>query len=151
MKDISHPKRRGQCSEAAVLFEFTRNGITVLEPFGDNERYDFVVELGGRFFRVQVKTGRLTNGRVQFETRSSGTLTRRVKKEGYDGQIDIFAVYSPDLEQAYVIPIDDAPSTSMGLRVENANKKSPNINWADDFRLSDWIEQHQFAEPQLSD
>ena len=135
-----HPKQRSQCSEAAILFEFTRRGVTVLEPFGDNERYDFVVEICGRFYRVQVKTGRLNNGRVQFETRSSGTLTRKVKKEGYDGQIDIFAVYSPDLEQSYIVPIDEAPRTSMGLRVEQAQKDSPNINWADDFSMAAWID-----------
>ncbi|KAB1193058.1 hypothetical protein GJR96_06215 [Haloferax sp. MBLA0076] len=140
MEGVTHPKQRGQCSEAAVLFEFVRTGVTVLEPFGDNERYDFVIQLCGEFYRVQVKTGRLTDGRVQFETRSSGTLTRRVKKEGYDGQIDIFAVYSPDLEQSYIVPIDEAPNTSMGLRVEAARKSSPNINWAEDFLLADWID-----------
>ncbi|WP_416840109.1 group I intron-associated PD-(D/E)XK endonuclease [Haloferax sp. DFSO52] len=140
MEKAAHPKQRGQCSEAAILFEFVRNGVTVLEPFGDNERYDFVVELGSEFYRAQVKTGRLTDGRVQFETRSSGTLTRKIKKEGYDGQIDVFAVYAPDLEQSYIVPIDEAPRTSMGLRVEQARKKSPNINWADDFSLTAWID-----------
>ncbi|POG55287.1 group I intron-associated PD-(D/E)XK endonuclease [Haloferax marisrubri] len=139
MDEISHPKQRGQCSEAAILFEFTRRGVTVLEPFGDNERYDFVVEIAGTFYRVQVKTGRLTNGRVQFETRSSGTLTRRVKKEGYDGQIDIFAVYAPEIEESYIVPINEAPKTSMGLRVEQARKKSPNVNWADEFELDSWV------------
>ncbi|MFC7202928.1 group I intron-associated PD-(D/E)XK endonuclease [Haloferax namakaokahaiae] len=139
MNDIHHPKQRGQCSEAAILFEFTRHGVTVLQPFGDNERYDFVVELAGEFVRVQVKTGRMENGRVQFETRSSGTLTRTVSKEGYDGQIDVFAVYAPELQESYIIPIEDAPNTSMGLRVETARKNSPNINWADEFLLRDWV------------
>lgn len=61
MEKTAHPKQRGQCSEAAILFEFTRRGVTVLEPFGDNERYDFVVEISRELYRVQVKTGRLTN------------------------------------------------------------------------------------------
>ncbi|QIB75964.1 hypothetical protein G3I44_17775 [Halogeometricum borinquense] len=64
-------------------------------------------------------------------------------KEGYDGEIDVFAVYSPAVEQSYAVPIHNAPNTSMGLRVEPASKQSPNINWADDFLLTDWIEDTQ--------
>jgi len=134
-----HPKERGQQSEAAIIFEFVRRGLTVLEPFGDNERYDVVVEESGSFHRIQIKTGRLENGRIQFETRSSGTLTRKVEKERYDGDVDAFAVYSPDLEQGFVVPITEAPETTMGLRVEESKKSSPKINWAEDYRLRDWV------------
>ena len=140
MTETSHPKELGQRSEAAVLYDFVQRGLTVLEPFGDNERYDFAVEEGGEFYRVQVKTGRLENGRVQFETRSSGTLTRAVEKEGYEGQIDVFAIHSPDLERTYVVPIDDAPKTTMGLRIAEAKKASPNINWAEEYECSKWID-----------
>ncbi|HKJ59717.1 MAG TPA: group I intron-associated PD-(D/E)XK endonuclease, partial [Halobacteriales archaeon] len=91
MSGEMHPKEQGQLSEAAVIFEFVRRGLTVLEPFGDNERYDIVVEEQGEFYRIQVKTGRMVNGRIQFETRSSGTLTRKIRKEGYEGVIDVFA------------------------------------------------------------
>lgn len=134
-----HPKEQGQRSEAAIIFEFVRRGLTVLEPFGDNERYDVVVEEAGEFYRVQIKTGRLENGRIQFETRSSGTLTRTVKKEGYDGEIDVFAVYSPETEDTFVVPIADAPKTTMGLRVEDSEKPSPNINWAENYTLKRWV------------
>ncbi|WP_435361500.1 group I intron-associated PD-(D/E)XK endonuclease [Haloarchaeobius sp. DFWS5] len=134
-----HPKEQGQRSEAAVLFEFTKRGLTVLTPFGDNERYDLVVEEQARFYRIQVKTGRLENGRVQFETRSSGTLTRKIAKEGYTGQVDFFAVYSPDTEEVYVVPISEAPKTTMGLRIEDAKKRSPNINWAADYTVCNWL------------
>jgi hypothetical protein len=135
-----HPKQRGQQSEAAVLFEFVSRGLSVLQPFGDNERYDLVVEISGTFYRVQVKTGRLENGRVQFETRSSGTLTNKISKRGYDGEIDVFAVYSPERRETFVVPIEDAPETSMGLRVSAAQKQSPNINWAADYSVERWLE-----------
>lgn len=54
---------------------------------------------------------------MQFETRSSGTHTQTVRKAGYDGQIDVFVVYAPDLDGTYVVPVTDAPETSMALRV----------------------------------
>lgn len=135
-----HPKARGELSEAAVRHDFVKKGLTVLEPFGDNDRYDIVVEEDGTFYRVQIKTGRFEDGRIQFETRSTGTLTRKVEKEGYAGEIDAFAVYSPELEEVYIVPVEDAPTTSMGLRVEEANKSSPNINWASEYTLASWIE-----------
>ena len=82
----------------------------------------------------------MENGCVQFETRSSGTLTRRIDKQGYEGAIDVFAVYSPDLERTYVVPISDAPKTSMGLRVDAAKKRSKRINWAGDYAIENWLE-----------
>jgi hypothetical protein len=138
-----HPKEKGQRSEAAIVFEFVRRGLTVLEPFGDNERYDVVIEESGSFYRVQIKTGRLENGRIQFETRSSGTLTRKIKKEGYEGEIDVFAVYSPEIEEAFIVPVSKAPKTTMGLRVEESEKSLPNINWAEDYTLEKWAKSLQ--------
>jgi hypothetical protein len=89
-------------------------------------------------YRVQIKTGRVEEGRVQFETRSSGTHTRAIGKEGYDGQIDVLAVYAPDLDEAYVVPVADT-KTSMALRVAAPERASPNINWASDFSLDSWV------------
>ncbi|MFC6725338.1 group I intron-associated PD-(D/E)XK endonuclease [Halobium palmae] len=137
--DTFHPKSRGQRSEAAVLQILVEHGLTVLQPFGDNERYDLVVEENPDFYRLQVKTGRLENGRVQFDTRSSGTLTRSVEKETYEGQIDQFVVYAPELREAFVVAVEQAPETTMGLRVADAKKSSPNINRADEFEIDDWI------------
>ncbi|WP_137286697.1 group I intron-associated PD-(D/E)XK endonuclease [Halorussus salinisoli] len=136
----SSSERTGQQSEAAVIFELVRQGLTVLEPFGDNERYDVVVEETGKFYRVQIKTGRLENGRVQFGVRSSGTLTRKVQKEGHEGEIEVFAAYSPEIERTFVVPIAEAPKTTMGIRVEESDKSSPNINWAEDYTLEKWVE-----------
>jgi hypothetical protein len=135
----THPKERGQKSEAAIRFEFIKRGVPVLEPFGDNERYDLVIEAAGEFHRVQIKTGRMENGRVQLETRSSGTLTRKVRKENYDGEIDVFAIYSPEIEDAFVVPISEAPGTTMGLRVKASEKPSPNINWVEEYTIDKWL------------
>jgi hypothetical protein len=141
MPSTIHPKERGQRSEAAVLHAFVRRGITVLQPFGDSERYYLVIEASGRFYRVQVKTGRLKDGRIQFATRSTGTHTRKVEKEGYEGEVDVFAAYSPEMERTYIVPLSEAPKTTMSLRVEAADKDSPNINWAEKFRLDCWLSQ----------
>src|SRR5277367_2852679 len=56
-----NPKRLGEISQAAFLLRAEMMGFGLSLPWGDSERYDFVV-LGndGRALRVQVKgTGRL--------------------------------------------------------------------------------------------
>ena len=52
-------KAIGDVSEAMILTEFLKAGFPVLVPFGDNRRYDLVVEVGGHFLRVQCKTASL--------------------------------------------------------------------------------------------
>lgn len=140
MPENIHPKERGHQSEAAVLHELVKRGVTVLEPFGDNERYDFVINIEGKFYRLQIKTARIENGRLQFETRSTGTLTRSIEKETYAGDVDAFIVYSPDIERTFAVEIADAPATSMSLRLKEPKKSSPNINWAENHSLDEWLE-----------
>jgi hypothetical protein len=45
-----------------LMAALARRGYAVLTPFGDNERYDFAIELADRFFRVQAKTGVIIDG-----------------------------------------------------------------------------------------
>jgi len=67
------------------------------------------------------------------------TNIRAIAKEGYEGQVAAFAVYAPATEDVYVVPISDAPDTSMGLRIEDPDTPSPTVNWADEFGIGAWI------------
>src|SRR5947209_17003098 len=51
-------KRLGEATEAAFLAKACTLDFAVSKPWGDSRRYDFVVEFGGTFWRVQVKTAR---------------------------------------------------------------------------------------------
>ena len=44
---MPNTKAAGDITEAIVLAEFLRAGFSVCVPFGDNRRYDLVVEAGG--------------------------------------------------------------------------------------------------------
>ena len=63
----NHPVDVGTRSEAAILLRFIELGYDVLVPHGVNHRYDFVIDQGDRFLRVQCKTGSAPErgGRVQ--------------------------------------------------------------------------------------
>ena len=56
-------KRRGELAELAFLFKAASLGFTVAKPYGDSDRYDFILDAGGRLIRVQVKSAsRLSQG-----------------------------------------------------------------------------------------
>jgi hypothetical protein len=106
-------------------------------PFGVNHRYDFALDLGDRFLRVQCKTGRLRGGRIVFKAQSSRTNTRRpAQLRSYHGEIDLFAVYCVDTDRVYAIPVDEATRTEASLRVRPAsNGQRKRIRWAEDYLL----------------
>ncbi len=52
--DDNH-KRSGEAVKAAFLAKACKLRIPVCKPWGDSERYDFVVDWGKGFWRVQVK------------------------------------------------------------------------------------------------
>jgi hypothetical protein len=96
--------RKGDLSEAAVITEFVRREISVSRPFGDDERYDVVVETPeGDLLRVRIETGRLVDGTVEFHGTSQHTNSTGNTYEGYDGDVDYFAVYVHGTGTTYLV------------------------------------------------
>lgn len=56
-------KRVGDLSELRLMHDLVRAGYLVSIPFGENHRYDLVIEKDGVFKSVQVKTGRMRKRR----------------------------------------------------------------------------------------
>jgi hypothetical protein len=53
---IKNCKRRAEWSELQFMARASKNGLRLAKPWGDSSRYDVVVETGGHFVRVQVKS-----------------------------------------------------------------------------------------------
>jgi hypothetical protein len=49
-------KEKGELAELAFLHKAASPGFGVARPHGDSERYDFILDSGERFWRVQVKS-----------------------------------------------------------------------------------------------
>lgn len=106
-------KRRGSASEAIAMAVFLARGWAVSVPWGDNERYDLVIDRGNGLERVQVKTGRLRGGSIRFNGYSNDHYAGR---HGYVGDIDLFAVVAGG--NVYLCPISDFLGLQHCLRVE---------------------------------
>lgn len=139
---MEHPKAKGDRTTLAVLLALQSLGCTLLLPFGENARYDLVIDHDGRFERVQCKTGRLRNGAIVFATTSTYGHHRNptTARKPYTGQIDSFGVYCPDNGGVYLVPIGDLPNrASAALRVETArNNQVDGIRPASHYEVA-WI------------
>lgn len=66
-------KRRGELSELAFVYKAASLGFHVAKPYGDSERYDFILDAGHRLWRVQVKsTTTLIGGLYRIKAFSPG-------------------------------------------------------------------------------
>ena len=65
-------KRKGELSELAFLYKAASLGFGVAKPYGDSERFDFIVSSRHRLWRVQVKSS-YTAGRRGYAIRACGT------------------------------------------------------------------------------
>lgn len=129
-----HPKTIGERSEAVILARLLLRGEVVLQPFGDNQRYDLVVDRGGQFLRIQCKTGRIINGAVEFQSCSNAG---GYSKRDYLGQIEMFAVYCQSNDSVYLVPVEDAATRATRLRIDPPinNSAISTVRWADEYVL----------------
>ena len=127
----SIPSELGAQAELAVASALTRAGRQVYLPFfAAHARVDLIFEDELGFHRVQCKTSRLRGDVVTFATCSN---TKHVRKD-YRGEVDLFGVYSPELDQVFMVPVGDVPLRLGHLRLRPArNGQSKGIRWAADY------------------
>jgi hypothetical protein len=136
---MRHPKAIGDRSTMAAMLALNDAGFAVSIPFGENVRYDLIIDDGQRLARVQCKTGRLRRGAVLFNVCScyGHHLRPGEARRDYRGQVEYFVVYCADTKCVYLIPIDDLPvSNQASLRVEpSRNGQRVGIRNAGDYEI----------------
>lgn len=127
---------RGDASEAQVIAKLKELEQTVLIPFGDNERYDLVIDKEDDMVKVQVKTlyERKREGRISTKLRTQNA--RGNKRKYYEeGEVDAFALYYPENGKCYWVEFEDAPKTEITLALEYKQNQK-NVRLAKDYLLS---------------
>jgi hypothetical protein len=112
-----HTKTIGDRSTLAIMCALRAQGYDLLVPFGENTRYDLVIDDGERLAKVQCKTGRVHAGAISFRVCSSYAHhpNPKVRFRPYGDEIDYFAVYCPDNGGVYLVPIGDLPNRFAAL------------------------------------
>lgn len=131
-----NPAEVGVIAEAYVQARLVELGYEVYVPIGHGTRADLVYKdpSRGRLIEVQVKTGRMLNGCVVFQTCSINGFTG--KKTSYQGQLDEFMVWCPATRKVYRVPVSECGVSSAALRVDTPKGGSKStIRWAKDYEL----------------
>ena len=129
-------KTKGDIAESRVLAELVSD-FDVSIPFGDNTRYDLLVDDGTKIWRVQVKHARCKEGKIKFHTVSKPTLRGNDKENrDYKGDADLFAVYSSEIDTVAYVTIEEVGDrVGMTLRFSKPeNGQSKGINWLRDYK-----------------
>jgi hypothetical protein len=95
-KPPHHPtrKRLGELAELAFMYKAASLGFGVAKPYGDSDRFDFIVSWNHRLWRVQVKSTRTAHRGGVYEIGAHGCW----------GGLDIYTKDEIDFIVAYVVP-----------------------------------------------
>jgi hypothetical protein len=137
---MEHPKAVGDRSQIAITLALIDAGFAIFVPIGENTRCDLVIDDGSRLGRVQCKTGRLRKGAIRFSACSNyahHNKPRAVQRD-YLGEVDYFAVYCPETEGVYLVPIAEVQVRRWGaLRVDPAlNRQVRGIRLACNYEIA---------------
>ena len=123
----------------AIAWHATRLGIGVLRPTVEGLRYDLAFDRGGPIERVQCKWGSLRDGVVRVQLCGSRLTPGRgyVRSKYSADEVDLIAIYCPDLDKVFVVPIADVELRSaLYLRVEpSRNNQHTFVRWAAQYEL----------------
>jgi hypothetical protein len=102
-----NPKRMGEFAQAAFLMRARTNGFGLAIPWGDSEKYDFVVwarRPGAKMLRVQVKSTMRLHRRG-YEIQPVYTTRKQGKMRYTADEIDVLAAYVRPKDTWYLLPI----------------------------------------------
>ena len=121
---MEHPKDIGDRTTLAVMLALRDLGLGVLVPFGENTRYDLVIDDGTSLSKVQCKTGRLRNGAVRWSVCSNYGHHRESQESPsvtITARSTSLASTAPRRKGSTWFPIAELPVRRQGtLRVEPA-------------------------------
>jgi hypothetical protein len=86
-------KRQGELAELAFMSKAASLGFGVAKPYGDSDRFDFILSWGRRLWRVQVKS-----------TRTAKHGVYEISAHGRWGAHDIYTKDEIGFIVAYVVP-----------------------------------------------
>lgn len=134
-------KQKGNITELETMLAFLKLGYNVLIPYGDCERYDFVVDANGKFLKIQSKTSVATDEEetcFKFSCRSSNRKDGKIVHYTYSkDEIDYFATSFNG--KCYLIPVEECGCDKRLRLLPPKNNNFNNVTWAKDYELEEVV------------
>lgn len=124
--------KKGDIGLVKVMSDLVTKDYFIFSPISDTTCVDLIAANATMDLkRIQVKYCSLINGRMSIST-STVVNGKRVPVDL--NKVDIWALYCPDNDDVYYIPIKLLNGRkNLYLRVENAKQRQPNIIVASDY------------------
>lgn len=133
-------KQKGNITELECMLAFMKLGYNVLTPYGDCERYDFVVNIDNKFYKIQSKTSSSDDDGASFKfscrscNRKDGVIVHHTYTKE---EIDYFVTTFNGI--VYLIPVEEC-SADKKLRLQpTKNGQVRGVTWAKDYELEEVI------------
>ena len=129
-------KQKGNLTELQCLTAFIEQGCGVSIPYGDNSKYDFIADIDGHLFKIQVKTSSLKDeNAIKFSCRTTHVNCKGVKNERYSpDEVDFFATYWNN--QCYLIPVTECSAEKTLRLALPKNGQIKGITFAKEYELA---------------
>ena len=130
----------GNITELETMLAFIKLGYNVLTPYGDCERYDFVVDINGTFFKIQCKTSKSVNdgAAFKFSGRSTHKSGGKIIHHTYTKEeIDYFVTFYN--EKCYLIPVEECGADKILRILPTKNEQTRGVSWAKDYELEEVV------------
>ena len=132
----------GNITEVSCMLEFMKMGYPVLTPYGDCQRYDFVVEINGKFYRIQSKTANINyinDGYISFRCDNTTTQNGKVIHHRYDdNEIDFFSTFYNG--KCYLVPVEECSREKRLRFTTPKNGQTKGITFASEYELEKVVE-----------
>lgn len=109
-----HSKHKGTLAEAKVIADLYQKGYSVAIPLDDLTPFDLICTDGDyNTYKVQVKYCKVTRSNaIEIELRNSmSNKTLKYTKRYSPNEVDVFAVYIPDIDECLYIKSSDIFNT----------------------------------------
>jgi hypothetical protein len=115
-------KQRGELAEMMFMVKAAQKGFATAKPYGDSRRYDFIVDVGQRLWRVQVKSSsakQYGSYMVNLQRNANGEVI------AYDpSEIDFVVAYVMPCDAWFVIPVESIAGRTTAKLCLHGNPRS---------------------------
>ena len=138
-------KQKGNITEIECILAFMKAGYKVSIPYGEDCRYDLIVDINNKLYRIQCKTSHaLTNPEdgFKFKTKSVVITAHGAKENHYEtNEIDYFATMYEG--NCYLVPVEECGHEKTLRYRYPANGQKKGISLAENYKLENMIKRFE--------
>lgn len=134
------PKEIGNLTELQCITRLYELGCSISIPYGDSEKYDFILDVNGNLYKIQCKHANLhlnEENKIDYisidTTWQTGyTKNNRMKYHTYSkDEIDYFATYYNG--KSYLIPVEECNTQKILRVLPSKNNQTKGVNFLIDY------------------